>query len=177
MAGIIYIGADNDVILDELTNSRTDAFVSGAISGATVTFTLYRILCKDAVTTASSTTLSAASAPFVAGDAGRSVVVIGAGSNRSDLRTTISSYTSASGVVLASAPSVTTTHTEVRMSVTGATDVSMSYVAASDGKYRGVIDDDVVLVDGATYWIEVSADAGSDVKDFRSFDVVAKYRE
>jgi hypothetical protein len=171
--GTIYIGADNSVILDELTNTSTDTFVSSA----TVTFTLYRIVCKDAVTTASSTTLSAASAPFVAGDASRSVVVLGAGANGADLRTTIASYTSAGAVVLTTAPSKTRTHAEVRISVTNATAVAMSYVAASDGKFRGTLDDDVELVNGDTYWIEISADAGSDVKDFRSFDVIAKYRD
>lgn len=174
MTGTIYIGSDNDVILDELKNSRTDTFVN---SGATVTFTLYRLLCKDGVTTASDATMTAASAPFVSGDAARSVVVLGASTNGSDLRTTIASYTSTSSVELTASPSVTTTNTEVRISVTNATTVTMSYVTDSNGKYRGVIDEGVELVNGAMYWIEISADAGSDVKDFRSFDVIARYRE
>lgn len=174
MTGTLYIGSDNDVILDELKNSRTGNYVN---SGATVTFTLYRLLCKDGVTTASDATLTAASAPLVSGDSGRSVVVLGAGTNGADLRTTIASYTSTSSVELTAAPSVTTTNTEVRISVTNATAVTMSYVADSNGKYRGVIDEGVELVNGAMYWIEISADAGSDVKDFRSFDVIARYRE
>jgi len=173
MSGIIYIGIDNDVILDELKNSRTDAFANSA----TVTFTLYRLLCKDAVTTALSTTIVSAGEPFVSGDAARSVVVLGAAANGGDLRTTIATYTDTGHVILTAAPSATTTNTEVRISVTDATAITMSYVAASDGQYRGTIDEGVVLQNGATYWIEISADAGSDVKDFRSFDVVAQYRQ
>lgn len=174
MTGILYIGSDNDVILDELKNSRTDTYVN---SGATVTFTLYRVICKDAVTAASDATVTAASAPFVSGDAARKVVVLGAGANGADLRTTIASYTSTSEVELTTAPSVAIAKAEVRISVADATTVTMSYVTDSNGKYRGTIDDDVVLQDGALYWVEISADAGSDVKDFRSFDVIAKYRE
>ncbi len=174
MSGVIYIGADNSVVLDELQNSSTEAYVN---SGATITFTLYRLLCRDGVTTASSTTLSAVSAPFVAGDASRSIVVLGAGTNGADLRTTISTYTSTSAVVLGTAASVAVTNAEVRLSVTSATAVSMSYVSGSNGKYRGTLDDSVTLTAGETYWIEISADAGSDVIDFRSFDVTAKYRE
>lgn len=175
MSGIIYIGVDNDVILDELKNSRTDAFVN---TGATVTFTLYRLLCKDAVAAAAAlTTLTSVGAPFVSGDAARSVVVLGAAANGGDLRTTIATYTSSTAVVLTAGASVPITNAEVRISVTDATAVSMSYVTSSDGKYRGLIDEGVVLQNGATYWIEISADAGSDVKDFRSFDVIAKYRK
>lgn len=173
MTGILYIGSDNEVAI-VLQRSRTGAYVN---SGATVTFTLYRSLCKDAVTIASDATVTAASAPFVAGDAARSVVVLGAGANGADLRTTIASYTSTSSVELTVAPSVGISNAEVRISVADATTVTMSYVTDTNGEYSGIIDDDVVLQDGAMYWVEISADAGSDVKDFRSFDVIAKYRE
>src|SRR3990167_7434846 len=134
MPRVIDIGADNSVVMDKLKNSSTDAFVN---SGATVTFTLYRVLCKDAVTTAAGTTLSSVGAPFVAGDAARKVVVLGADTNGGDLRTTIASYTSTSAVVLTAAAVVATTNTEVRISVTNATTVTMSYVTDSSGKYRG----------------------------------------
>jgi len=173
MTATLYIGADNSVVLDGLQNTSTELYVN---SGATLTFTLYRIVCRDLVTTAASTTVTSVGAPFVAGDASRSVVVLGVGSNGSDLRTTISSYTDTSTVVLASAPSLTSTYTELQMSVTSATAVSMSYVTSSNGKYRGTLDDSVALKDGELYWVEISIDAGSDVIDFRRFDARARYR-
>jgi hypothetical protein len=173
MTATLYISADNSVILESLYDTATE----GYSSSATVTLTLYRLLCTDGSTTASDATLTVGSAPFVAGDAARSVVVLGAGANGADLRTTIATYTAAGLVELTTSPSITLTNTQVRISVTNATAVTMSYVTASDGKYRGTIDDDVVLQNGATYWIEVSADAGSDKKDFRVIEAIARYRE
>lgn len=169
----VYIGADNSIVLDELTDSTTGLFANSA----TVTFTLYRLLARDGATTAASTTLSSAAAPFVSGDASRSIIVLGADTNGGDLRTTISTYTSTSAVVLAGAAAATLTNCEVRISVTDATAVSMAYVTASDGKYRGTLDEGVKLANGQQYWIEVSADAGSDVKDFRVLEVTAEYRQ
>lgn len=45
---------------------------------------------------------------------------------------------------------------------------TLSYVAGSNGKYRGVIEDDVALIDGTTYYEEVTADCGADrIQKFR----------
>jgi len=168
----LYIGSDNSVILDELKDTSTDLF----LNSATVTFTLYRLQARDAVSVAASTTLNVASGPFVAGDVARSIVLLGAGADGSDLRTTISSYSSSTAVVLSASPSKSVTNGELRISVTNATAVSMSYVTDSSGKYRGTIDDDVALKDGDTYWVEVSADAGSDRKSLWVLEILAGYR-
>lgn len=168
----IYIGADNSVVLDALTDATTGLFVNSA----TVTFTLYRQIARDGITTAASTTLSCASAPFVAGDAARNIVVIGADTNGGDLRTTIATFTSTSAVVLSTAAVRSLTNCEVRLSVTDATAISMAYVTASNGQYRGTLDEGVKLANGDQYWLEVSADAGSDIKDFRVVPVRAWYR-
>ncbi len=39
---------------------------------------------------------------------------------------------------------------------------TMSYVSASDGKYRGTVEDSLSLDINKNYYIEVDADAGSD---------------
>lgn len=169
----LYIGADNSVIYDELKDASTEA----VINNATVTFTLYRQVALDAVMTASSAVLTSATGPFVVGDVGRSVVVRGAGTNRSDLRTTIAGFTSATSITLTAAASTTVSNAHARMSITNATAVSMSYVTGTDGQYLGTIDEEVVMEDGATHWVEISVDAGSDRKDFRVLKDEARYRE
>ena len=40
----------------------------------------------------------------------------------------------------------------------------MSYVDDSDGDYKAVLEDDLELVDGAFYTIDINADAGADAK-------------
>jgi hypothetical protein len=52
----------------------------------------------------------------------------------------------------------------------------LSYVLASDGNYNGILEDGRELVDGRFYWIDLEADAGSDlIKTWRWRDV-ARYR-
>lgn len=38
---------------------------------------------------------------------------------------------------------------------------TLAYVAASDGQYEGVIEDDVTVAEGSDYWVKVTANAGS----------------
>jgi hypothetical protein len=44
------------------------------------------------------------------------------------------------------------------------TSITLSYVAASDGDYRGTIEEDVSITAGKAYWLYVDVDAGSDLK-------------
>lgn len=52
---------------------------------------------------------------------------------------------------------------------------SMSYVASSNGRYEGTIQDNVSLTENALYTIEITATSGSTVL-FRRIPCVAKYR-
>jgi len=169
----LYIGSDNSVILDLLTDSFTGQYIN---SGVTMTFTTYRIIAADAIMTSGSAALSSATASFVAGDVGRAVIVVGAGVDGADLRTTISAYTSATQVTLGTAASQTVSRATLAKSLSDAKDVAMSYVASSNGKYRGILDEGVALADGQYYVLEVTIDAGSDRKDFRRLVLGAKYR-
>ena len=53
--------------------------------------------------------------------------------------------------------------------------VSMDYVPASDGTYRAVIDNDIVLSENVVYALEITAVEG-EVEDFYRIPVVAKYK-
>jgi|GEM_PF-1736481 len=64
---------------------------------------------SDAVTTNASTTLTSATAGFAAGDAGRNIIVRGAGAAGADLVTTIASFTNSTTVVLGAAASASLT--------------------------------------------------------------------
>lgn len=52
---------------------------------------------------------------------------------------------------------------------------AMSYVASSDGRYEGTIQDSVALAENALYTIEITATSGSTVL-FRRVPCIAKYR-
>ena len=54
---------------------------------------------------------------------------------------------------------------------------TLSYVAASDGRWQGAIDkDDVADVTvGGTYWLEVTIDNGSGAEGFRRIQLIAQY--
>lgn len=54
--------------------------------------------------------------------------------------------------------------------------VTLNYVAASDGIYRGTIDKNIALTAGLSYWLEITA-AGGTLDDFRRLPMVAAYRE
>jgi hypothetical protein len=68
---------------------------------------------SDAVTTASSTTLTSATAGFAAGDAGRNIIVRGAGASGADLVTTIASVTNSTTIVLGAAASASLTAVKI----------------------------------------------------------------
>ena len=52
----------------------------------------------------------------------------------------------------------------------------LSYATASNGNYSGILEDGRVLKDSFLYWIEIEADAGSDlIKKWRWSDV-ARHR-
>jgi hypothetical protein len=61
--------------------------------------------------------------------------------------------------------------------VTGQTwPLVLGYVAASDGVYRGVLDDSLALVPGAIYTAEILVDAGADLKGRWDLLMQADYR-
>ncbi|RWN11761.1 hypothetical protein [Mesorhizobium sp.] len=53
---------------------------------------------------------------------------------------------------------------------------AMAYVASSDGLYRGILEDDLALVDGETYFAHVDADAGDNRIGHWEFHFVPKTR-
>lgn len=55
--------------------------------------------------------------------------------------------------------------------------VTMSYVATSDGKYQGILSDDLVIVEDEVYIAEITVDGGANLKGFWKFPVVAKPRK
>jgi len=67
---------------------------------------------QDAAITASGTTLTSASNPFVAGDVGKEVVIRGAGASNAFLATTIASYTGAGEVEVTAAAGTTVSNAE-----------------------------------------------------------------
>ena len=158
MAEPLYVYEDNLIEWEGLQRASTDAYVNDA----TLTMTCYKQIATDGAMTSGAATLTCAtSAPFVSGDAGRRIIVHGAGTGGSDLRTTISSFTSSSIVTLAANAGATKTGGTVEMSLDNASGVSLTYVTGSDGDYQGVLDKAVPLVDGSTYILEVIAADGS----------------
>lgn len=59
--------------------------------------------------------------------------------------------------------------------VAGATNIAMLYVGHSNGRYNGTLQSTVSLVDGATYYLEVTATSGVLV-GFRRCQTVAQYK-
>ncbi|WP_027037883.1 hypothetical protein [Mesorhizobium ciceri] len=61
--------------------------------------------------------------------------------------------------------------------ITGQTwPAAMAYVASSDGIYRGILEDDLGLVDGTTYYAHIEADAGTNRIGHWEFAFVPKTR-
>ena len=59
--------------------------------------------------------------------------------------------------------------------VSGASAVSMTYVAASNGKYQGTLPNTVSLTEGAKYWLEITSTYNTLV-GFRRVQCYATYR-
>lgn len=126
--------------------------------------------------TSGSAALTSATATWVAGDVGKSVIVPGAGAQGSDLRTTISAFVSATEVTLSDSASVSVTYSRVYNSLPSANNVTMAYVSDTNGKYRGTLDAAVKLTKGESYILAVSVDAGAGREDLRQIDIGATYR-
>ena len=168
----LYIGVDNTVVLENVRSSRTHAY----INDATIRLTLYRLIAEDGVTVAASTTMTSATAGFVSGDVGKSIIIPAAGAQRSDLKTTIATYVSATEVTLTDAPTFAVTYAQLHLSVPGATSVLMTYLADTNGKYTGTIASTVALSKGELYCLAVTIDGGSDREDYRQINIGATYR-
>lgn len=59
--------------------------------------------------------------------------------------------------------------------VSGATNISMAYVAGSNGRYEGILQDSVVMVADREYWLDVTAIDGAS-KLFRRCESVCRTR-
>ena len=59
--------------------------------------------------------------------------------------------------------------------VSGAVDISLSYVADSNGRYQGVLPHDLVVTVGTTYYLEITAVAGS-YTGLRRVVIIPQYR-
>lgn len=53
--------------------------------------------------------------------------------------------------------------------------VTLNYQSGTDGNYSGVIDDAASLVDGAYYWVEITAEHGATKSTWRNLEQ-ASYR-
>lgn len=51
--------------------------------------------------------------------------------------------------------------------VSGATTITMAYIATSNGRYEGVLQSTVTLTEGNRYTIEVTATSGANVRFFK----------
>jgi hypothetical protein len=60
--------------------------------------------------------------------------------------------------------------------VSGASAVSMTYVTGTKGVYEGVMEDNVSLTAGSTYYLEITATGSSDRVGFRRIQYEAEYR-
>ena len=70
-----------------------------------------------------------------------------------------------------------TIKTEAGVAIVGLTDVAMPYVAASSGRYQGILPyaQTALLTHGERYFVEVTANRGT-YRDFRRFQAIARYR-
>lgn len=168
---VFYIGSDNSVILDKLADDANGQY----INDADLSFTLYRQRAQDGVMTVGSASLSSDTAAFVAGDVGKSIIVPGAGPYGSDLQTTISAVVSATQATLAAAASTAVTYAHFLVSIPDAKDITMDYVASSNGRYIGILQSTVTLgLD--TYTLVVDIDGGIGRIDQRQVQLPAVYR-
>lgn len=70
-----------------------------------------------------------------------------------------------------------TIKTSAGVAIAGLTDVAMPYVAASNGRYQGILPyaSTTLLTVSHRYFVEVTANRGS-YRDFRRFEAIARYR-
>lgn len=59
--------------------------------------------------------------------------------------------------------------------VSGASNISMSYVTGSKGVYEGTLEDGVSLTENSTYYLEITATASGDRVGFRRIQFTAQY--
>ena len=52
--------------------------------------------------------------------------------------------------------------------------LTLVYVSGSNGLYRGILEEELVLVGQAPYFAHIDVDAGSDVKGFKKLLCIAK---
>ena len=79
------------------------------------------------------------------------------------------------GNYMNSATCTFTLYDEDNVAVSGATTVAMAYVAASNGKYQGVLESTVALTVGEVYTVVVSIAQGG-IVDSRRWEALACYR-
>jgi len=59
--------------------------------------------------------------------------------------------------------------------VSGASNISLSYVSGTNGVYEGVLEDGVSLTENSTYYLEITATASNDRVGFRRIKYTAAY--
>jgi hypothetical protein len=130
----LNVGSHSLVKLDSLQDDN-DAY----LNSATLTFSIYRVLAGQCSIAAGDATLTIDEAEFVAADVGKAIIVPGAAEDGGDLRTTIATFTNGTEVELTVGADLAVSDVQVEVSL--AVDVTMSYVAASNGNYKGTYND------------------------------------
>ena len=96
-----------------VTTAGLNALLDSTLKTGATTPTWYvgliKAIAADGAITSGAAVLTSASNPFAAGDAGRAIIVRGAGPGGADLATTILNYTNAGSVTLATNASTTVT--------------------------------------------------------------------
>lgn len=59
----------------------------------------------------------------------------------------------------------------------GYTDVEMTYVTGSDGRYQGILDEEAPLVNGRIYYVKMNAVASDDRKAEKRLKRIARYQD
>ena len=171
MPNILYIGSDNSVLLSGLINNVDSTYQNDA----TVTMSLYEYTNKTYLDKKDIQD-EEGSLGFYATSHGITVnqyfYILGSPDYDGEYQagaTTTEDYLVATGTY-SSGTDVSMSGVEtVHKAVTGARGLTMTYVADSDGNYRGTIPDTVQLKDQNEYYLIITATAaGGEVAVFRS---------
>ncbi len=98
---LLWVARAKNRVVTAGLNKLLDATFKTGLASPVWYIGLVKASITDAAITSGAATLTSASNPFVAADAGRSIIVRGAGASGADLVTTISVFNSAGNVTLA----------------------------------------------------------------------------
>lgn len=149
----VYVPAnDTTIASDQITDKRVSVIPWMRVSGRLSTVADYGAVSDDyfidGSATNASTTFTSATANFVAGDAGKTIVILCAGPSRfQDHHTTIASVTNSTTVVLTHAPN--RTHSSCRFYISRSGDQTTAIQAAIDA--AAAMGGGTVLLNGAGF--------------------------